>query len=133
MPTESSAIEAAEIEALSIGKPRIELIGVADIEYSLAGHFGAHRDGRGVGVELEMGHGVSVRCEDHIAPLINGEAREVWIEILAPGETVDLNRDPGIGAAREDLFPPGLEPRSMMEVSAAGVGEDVHLGRVDGS
>lgn len=44
VPAESIAIEKAEVEALSIGKPRIELVGVADIEYSLAGHFGAHRD-----------------------------------------------------------------------------------------
>ncbi len=130
---ECVAIETAEIEALSIGKPGLELVGVADIEYSLAGHFGAHRDGRGVGVELEMGHGVSVRCKDHIAPLINGEAREVWIEVLAPGETVDLNRDPGIGAAREHLFPPRLEPRAIMKVSAARVGEDMHAGGLNGA
>ena len=46
MLEESIAIETAEVKALSIGKPRLEFVRVANIEYSFAGHFGAHRDGR---------------------------------------------------------------------------------------
>jgi len=76
---------------------------------------------------------VGVRGEDHLAALINGEAGEVGIEVLASGETVDLDRHAGIGAAREDLLPPRSEPRTMMEVATAWVGQNVHAGGLNGT
>ena len=102
-----------------------------NIQDPFSGDFGAHGNGRGVGIELEVWHGVSVRCEDYLTPLINGKAGEVGVEVLAPRKAVDLDRHAGIGARRKNSFPACLEPRTMMEVATSGVGEDVDLGRLD--
>ena len=120
-------------EALSIGKPCLEFVGVVNIENPISGDLGAHRNGRGVDVELEVGYRVGVGGEDDLAPLINCETGEVGVEVLAPGEAVDLDRDSGIGAGRENFLPPRLESRTMMEVAAARVGEDVHAGGLNGT
>ncbi len=120
-------------DVLPISQPRFKFVGVANIENSLSRDLVAHRDGRSKGVELEVGDGVGVRGKDHLAALINGEAGEIGVEVLAAGETVDLDRDLGIGAGREDLFPPCLEPRTMMEVAAARVGQDVHARSLNGA
>ncbi len=120
-----------ELTSLPVRQPRLELVGMKNIEDPFSGDFGEHGDGRCVGVELEVRHGVSVRCEDHLAPLINGEAGEVGVEVLAPRKAVDLDRHAGIGAGRKNSFPACLEPRTMMEVATSGVGEDVDFGRLD--
>ena len=119
--------------SLTISEPRLELVGVENVENPLSRDFGAHGDGRGIGIKLEVGDGVGVRRKDHLAALINGEAGEIGVEVLAAGESVDLDRDLGIGAGREDLFPPRLEPRTMMEVAAARVGQDVHARSLNGA
>jgi len=76
---------------------------------------------------------VGVRGQDDFTPLLDGEASEIGFDVLAARETVDLDRHPGIGAGRKHGFPAGFNPRTMMEVTAPRVGEDVHLGRVDGA
>ena len=118
---------------LSILQPRLELVGMEDVEDPLARNLCAHRDGRGVGIELEVRNGVSVGSEKDLAARIDGEAGKIGVEILAARETVDLDRHAGIGAGRKDRFPPSLETRAMMEVSPPGMGKDVHFGRADGS
>ena len=118
---------------LSILQPRLELVGMEDVEDPLARDLCAHRDGRGVGIELEVGTGVRVGSEKDLAARIDGEAGEVGVEILAARETVDLDRHAGIGTGRKHRFPPYLESRAMMEVTTSWVGKDVHFGRVDGS
>ena len=119
------------IEALSIGQPCLELVGVANIENPVSGHLGAHRDGRGVGVELEVGHGVSVRGEDNFAPLINGESGEIGIEVLATRKAVDLDRYAYVGTCGEDILPTRPEPWAMVEVAAVRVGQNMHTRSMD--
>ena len=104
-----------------------------DIEDPFAGNFGAHGDGRGVGIELEVGNGVRVRGEEDLATRINGKAGKIGVEILAAGKSVDFDRDAGVGAVRKHGFPPRLEPRAVVEVTTTGVGEDVHLRSVNGA
>ena len=126
-------VRSAEVRRLSIRQPRLELVGVEDIENPLARDLGAHSDGRGVSIELEVGHGMRVRGEDQLASLFNGKAGEICVEVLAARKAVDLDRHAGIGAGRKNSFPPCLEPRTMMEVTSSRVSKDVHLGCVDGA
>lgn len=120
-------------EASLPSQPRLELVRVLDVEDTLAGHFRAHRDRGGEFVELEVRYGVGVGGEDDCATRFDGEVGEVGIEVLAPRETVDLDRHPGLCAGRKDNFPASLESRTMMEVATTGVGENMHLGRADGA
>jgi len=106
---------------------------VEDIEEPLARNLCAHRDCRGVGIELEVGNGVRVGSEKDLAARIDGEAGKIGVEVLAARETVDLDRHTGIGTGRKYRFPTRLEPGTMMKVTTSWVGEDVHFGRVDGS
>jgi len=73
-------------------QPHFEFVCVEDVEDPLARDLCAHRDGRGVGIELEVGNGVRVGSEKDLAARIDGEAGEVGVEILAARETVDLDR-----------------------------------------
>jgi len=120
-----------ELTSLPVRQPRLELVGVENVEDSLSRDFGAHRDGRGVGIELEVRHCVGVRGQDDFTALFDGKAREICVEILAPRKAVDLDRDTEIGAGCKYIFPSRLEPRAMMEVPAPRVGKNMHLGGVD--
>ena len=118
---------------LPLREPHLKFIGMTDIDDPLARNLGSHRDGRGISVEFEMGHGMRIRGENEFASLINGEPGEVGVEVLAARESVDLDRHAGIGAGRKNGLPPSLEPGTLMEVPAPWVGEDMHLGSADGS
>ena len=97
-----------------------------NIENPFTGNLGAHGDGRRIGVELEVRYGVSVRCEDHLAPLVNGKAGEIGVEVLATGKAVDLDRDTFIGAGRKNRLPPRLETGPLLELTTPRVGQDVN-------
>lgn len=56
-----------ELTSLSVCQPHSKLVGVENIENPIAGDLSAHRDSRGVGIEIEVGHGVSIRGEDDLA------------------------------------------------------------------
>jgi len=64
----------AKVRRLSIPQPQRELVGVEDVENPFARDLGTHGDGRGVGVELEVGNGVGVRGEEDLATRVDGEA-----------------------------------------------------------
>ena len=76
---------------------------------------------------------MGVRCEDHLAALVNGEAGEIGVEVLTARKAVDFDCYAGIRTAREDLLPPCSEPRAMVEVAAARVGKNVHTGGFNGA
>jgi len=118
---------------LPLREPLLELVRVADIDDPLTRNPGSHRDGRGVSIELEMGHGVCVRGENQLASFFNGEPGKVRVEVLTARESVDLDRHASICAGRKNSLPASLEPGTLMEVPAPWVGEDMHPGSVDGS
>ena len=81
---------------LTVSQPNLQLVGVENVDDAFAGDLGSHCDSRGIGVELEVGHGVGVRGENDVAACSDGKPCEVDIKILAAGEAIDLDCDPAV-------------------------------------
>ena len=106
--------------------PHFELIRMEHVDDPFTRHLGTHRDGAGVGVELEVGYGVGVRGEADVAAAVDRETSKIGIEILATRKTVDLDRDSGLRTRSKDLFPPSLETGAMVKMTPPRVSENVH-------
>ena len=102
------------------------------IEDALPWNLGLHGDGGRIGVELEVAWRVGVRSEEKLATGVDGEPREVPIEILAAGKAVDLHCDAEFGAGGENDLSPGAKARTIVEVTGPRVGEDVNAGGRNG-